>query len=381
LQTLQTKATGTKLPDLINEGTANDLLSGKQLIDQNGDVVVGSMKNNGAISYTMDGINTKSINVPAGYTNGGTVKLDNTIDNEVNAQANLITQIKDVANNLPEAKVDVEIKLQDKVITANGSYTADSGYDGFNIVTVSVSSIPNLQEKTATKNGEIIPDAGYDGLSKVIVNVASSGGGTNDDITRKILNKTITEYSDSELESIGEYGFRSCNKLISVDIPSVVTLGNSAFHECRALESINAPSVTTIGNYGVCNCIKLASANFPLLTTIGTSAFDGCNAIQSINIPLVKNLPATSIRNCRALTSIDLPLVTSIGANAFYYCNSLKYIILRSDSLCTLAATSAFSNCTALTNIYVPSNLVDSYKTATNWSTYADLITSLDELV
>jgi hypothetical protein len=51
------------------------------------------MIDNGAIASTMDGINTKSIAVPAGYTSGGTVSLDGTIDNEVATQADLITQI------------------------------------------------------------------------------------------------------------------------------------------------------------------------------------------------------------------------------------------------------------------------------------------------
>lgn len=93
LQTLQTKAAGTQLPELTNEGVAADLLANKELIDSNGNKITGSMPNNGSINFTMDGINTKSVSVPAGYTSGGTVSLDNTIDNEVNTQANLIAQI------------------------------------------------------------------------------------------------------------------------------------------------------------------------------------------------------------------------------------------------------------------------------------------------
>ena len=69
----------------------------------NGEKITGTMSNNGAISQTMDGINTKSISIPSGYTSGGSVSLDNTIDNEVDEQADLIAQIKDAVNNLPEA--------------------------------------------------------------------------------------------------------------------------------------------------------------------------------------------------------------------------------------------------------------------------------------
>lgn len=89
----QIETGGTVLPTLTNEATASDLVSGKELIDDEGNVIVGTMANNGQISSTMDGINTKSIAVPAGYTSGGTVSLDNTIDNEVAIQADLIAQI------------------------------------------------------------------------------------------------------------------------------------------------------------------------------------------------------------------------------------------------------------------------------------------------
>lgn len=42
--------------------------------------ITGTMANNGAISATIDGITTTSYSVPSGYTSGGTVSLDNTIE-------------------------------------------------------------------------------------------------------------------------------------------------------------------------------------------------------------------------------------------------------------------------------------------------------------
>lgn len=93
INSLPEASSGVELPTLTNEGSASDLLSGKQLIDADGNIVTGTMTNNGAITSTMDGINTKSIAVPAGYTSGGTISLDDTIDNEVDTQADLITQI------------------------------------------------------------------------------------------------------------------------------------------------------------------------------------------------------------------------------------------------------------------------------------------------
>lgn len=85
---------GVSLPSLANPGTKEDLMLNKQLIDGNGNKITGTMPNNGAISKTMDGLNTKSVSIPAGYTSGGTVSLTNDIDNIADTQSSKIAQIK-----------------------------------------------------------------------------------------------------------------------------------------------------------------------------------------------------------------------------------------------------------------------------------------------
>lgn len=53
LEALTSKATGgMELPILTNEGTAADLLSGKQLIDQDGNIVTGTIQTKAATTYT-----------------------------------------------------------------------------------------------------------------------------------------------------------------------------------------------------------------------------------------------------------------------------------------------------------------------------------------
>lgn len=104
LQLLQNKASGTKLPELTNPADTSDLLAGKELIGQDGKILTGSMPNNGVIEMTIDGIDIKTVSIPAGYTSGGAISLDSTIDEEVEEQSDLIEQIKNVANSLPEAE-------------------------------------------------------------------------------------------------------------------------------------------------------------------------------------------------------------------------------------------------------------------------------------
>ena len=76
---------------------------------------------------------------------------------------------------------------------------------------------------------------------------------------------------------------------------------------------------------------------------------------------------------CSKLTSLDFANVTSINANAFEACSTLETLILRSTTVCTLAATSAFASTKIASGtgyVYVPSILLDAYKEATNWSKY-----------
>lgn len=57
--------------------------------------------------------------------------------------------------------------------------TPDTGYDGFDIVTLTInvpSSQINNQDKTITQNGQYTADTGYTGLGTVIVNVPSGSG-------------------------------------------------------------------------------------------------------------------------------------------------------------------------------------------------------------
>ena len=86
--------------------------------------------------------------------------------------------------------------------------------------------------------------------------------------------------------------------------------------------------------------------------------------------------------NCSdKLKELDFPLVTSIAGNAFALCKSLTTVILRKNSVCELTGTGAFTDTPigkGTGYIYVPSALVDSYKTATNWSTYADQFRALE---
>ena len=180
--------------------------------------------------------------------------------------------------------------------------------------------------------------------------------------------------------SIGNFAFQSCKSLTSITIPSGVTsISDYAFWECSSLTSVTIPdSVTSIKSSAFDGCSSLTSVTIPSgVTSIGGSAFDGCTSLTSITIPSgVTSIDYQAFYGCTTLTSITIPSgVTSIGVNAFNECTSLTSITVEATTPPTLGLN-AFNN-TNNCPIYVPAESVDAYKTATNWSSYADRIQAI----
>lgn len=219
-----------------------------------------------------------------------------------------------------------------------------------------------------------------DGNSELVIMDASGSNANELDsfITREISGV----YINDRITKVGHYGFGGCTNLISVDLPNVVTVGDSGFYNCRLLKSANLPKLTSLGNNGF-NSTGFDSINLPLCTEIGSSSFSMTNQLVSVILPLVASIPGFCF-NYSSVQKIDTSSVTSIAAYAFDDARQLDTLILRNASVCTLAnSTNTFTNTKIAAGtgyIYVPDNLVDSYKTATNWVTFANQIKPISEL-
>ena len=133
--------------------------------------------------------------------------------------------------------------------------------------------------------------------------------------------------------SIGDYAFKGCSGLTSIEIPSGVTsIGYSAFSDCSGLTSIEIPSgVTSIGEWAFAGCSGLTSIEMPSgVTSIGEWAFAGCSGLTSIEMPSgVTSIGDCTFSDCGSLTSIEIPSgVTSIGDGAFSDCSGLTSIVV-----------------------------------------------------
>ena len=166
---------------------------------------------------------------------------------------------------------------------------------------------------------------------------------------------------DSVVSIIG-YAFQNCYSLTNVTIPSgIMSIGANAFYKCYSLTSITIPN--SVAN-------------------ISAASFRYCYSLTNITIQnSVISVSNFAFSDCFSLTSITIPnSVTSVGTNAFANCLSLKtYVFERTAGITALGATNTFTGINSATKIYVPDDLVDDYKIAANWTTYADYIYPISE--
>ena len=177
--------------------------------------------------------------------------------------------------------------------------------------------------------------------------------------------------------SIGKSAFSGCKNLVSVDLPqSVKTIDDFAFSLCTSLENVNIPNrLTSIGEAAFEQC-KISSVILPeSVTSIGDAAFSACSELTTVGIPDgVTSIGYSVFSSCFNLTSIELPTsVMTLGVAAFSNCPMLDTVVLRSPMVlpCDL---STFEDCPQISSICVPAELVESYKTASVWSDYANII-------
>lgn len=203
-----------------------------------------------------------------------------------------------------------------------------------------------------------------------IVITATGGGGGGDELTQLLTNKLTALKSNAT--KVKQYTMRNATALTSVDLPQATTIEAYAFYNCSKLTSVNLPKVTSAGSY----------------------SFGGCAILESISLPSLTSGAENMFRYDYKLLTVDLPKVNNIVANMFNNCTRMTALILRSETLCPLANTSAFTSCYHFLGtvsstynpngdrdgyIYVPAALVDSYKVASRWTNFADQFRAIED--
>ena len=244
----------------------------------------------------------------------------------------------------------------------------------------------------------------------------------------------------ASLTSIENDAFYGCSALTEIAFPaSLTSIGNSAFRGCSALTEIAFPaSLTSIGNDAFRDCTSLVTASGlgdTQLTSIGGSAFNGCSALTEIAFPAsltsignsafsktviygeftfenLQTLGSRAFENTK-VSKMKFPSLVSSEASSnfegiFSYCTNL--VLVDIGDKCTTIKSNSFGRFVGTSGnditfiiraitppeladrlistqwvrakigvIYVPDESLEAYKTATNWSYYADILKPLSE--
>lgn len=219
-----------------------------------------------------------------------------------------------------------------------------------------------------------------DDMPSEIEAIEATGGG-GDLIVESLLNKTITDYSNDGLLSIGNYAFTDAINLKSINTPNVEEIGTYAFSGCSSLTTMDFKKCKTVGERGFYACGRIQSLDMPLLESVGTHGFSRMLQLKTVNTPLLKTIGNYGFYVNSALLKVDFLQLESIDANAFAS-SKIETLIIRTPSVCTLVNTTAFSATPIAKGngyIYVPKSLLENYKTATNWSTYASQFRAIED--
>jgi len=167
-------------------------------------------------------------------------------------------------------------------------------------------------------------------------------------------NSGITEIHAPKLTNFNAYStWHNYNNLEVLDLP-VSTRLNSVQNNPK-LTTINAPLATKFSTYDEG---KLYLSNNPLLSTL------------NINFSAVTTLGNGCFSNNAGLNGqyLYFPNVTSFESEALR--NNAINFVFSNNSIITLSGYGWFSSYTGI--VYVPDNLVDTYKTTSGWSDIAN---------
>lgn len=308
------------------------------------------------------------------------------------------------------------------------------------------SNLQNIDLSNCTSVGS----AAFSGCSKIkhlnlnkcayiSSNAFSNCGFENIDLS---ATKTIEEYAFRGCRSLTKVTgvklikslpagtFSSCNKLSSIDLSTIESLGASCmsrtalervvlpnlkswdygvFEDCKKLKSVTFPvAIANIPARAFWNCENLSTIDLSHCSIIGGGAFYNCTSLTNLKLLNVKQTDWTtgydsessqsckvgSFMNCNNLTSVDLGSIQKLGDRAFYGCTSLKKITL--PSTITNLGWECFDGTTIVTSmatvppvidksenetssipmgefvlVNVPEASLDSYKSANYWKDMA----------
>lgn len=289
-------------------------------------------------------------------------------------------------------------------ITENGTYTAPDGVDGYSPVSVNVPIPDGYIQPSGTL--EVTENGPHDVTEyvSVNVNVEASDSYIMED---SLITRTLTEYKNDRVDTVGSYALSNIASLEKVTLPMAKTLGTYAFANDTSLKRIDILGGGALSGSITSSCML----NCENITEIVMRNENTVTKLQSLLFPfyageanITRNFKRSQWNTYGAVGHLDnwSGLTIRIKGSITYFKGTVtdesskpvwlfgKYAD-SSTRLKTLALVETEEEANELMiqyaeqfadkgcKFYVPSTIVDGYKSETNWSTYAAQIRAIED--
>ena len=343
------------------------------------------------------------ISRPSGTTLYITISVENTTGTSITYLPGSVTNSNDISINITSGLDVMKLYPEGAIQNIADAIRTRNNYSSTYTVNQMAYAINNIERVTdLTSFSSFLKNSLYDYTNSKISVIGPYAF-------------TLTSIQNVSLVNcnlIDVYAFSNCRSLSSVYLPECTYISNYAFYSCT-VRTLYVPKLKTIDYMGLASCTYLSSLDLPCCTYISNEGLERCSSLYTISIPKVSTIHTSAFAFCSSLATIYLPSLTMIsGYSPFCYCinlvsadlgslfsksitttafsgcyNLLSLYIRNPSVIVSLANINAFkstpiSNYTTSTggvygSIFVPASLVSSYKTATNWATYSNRITSI----
>lgn len=171
------------------------------------------------------------------------------------------------------------------------------------------------------------------------------------------------------VERIGNYAFNGCSTLRFINTEKIYYLGAYAFDYCSILEELNVQNITSMGDRNILTYNnRLTKLKFnKLVSGIGYYVFVSCSALRFVRflklIEIKNSTNAFSVYSNTYNRTYRFDSLTSIPDTSAAIQPTARVLVLNSPNVVTLGTVEHQAKITK----YVPLNLIEKYKTATNW--------------
>lgn len=276
------------------------------------------------------------------------------------------------------------------------------------------------KEITIEENGLFTEDVTNFAEAKITVNVStgSSGNDLLDSVVSGQDNIDVLSVGSSEIrpyafyrtsnigrlvadnaESVGDFAFAIATSITEISLSNATYLGGNVI-DGAGVTSFYAPKVKELGNSCFSYANNLQTLSLPSVEICNSLAFSSCGNLKELYLPKCVTMRGIVIRFCPNLRVLVLGAV-NIASNTIYGGDVRSLTLLKVDPPSSIYIPSIKDGSIVMANIesvpilegfhdnfsggkaniYVPDDLVDEFKVASNWSLFSDRIKPVSEYV